>query len=235
MAMRILSIDTSGRFDAVGLIDGHQVLADFVSEAGGNSLEDIILNVDRVLTNSGLTLADVDGLAVGIGPGFWTGVRVGITVGKILAYVTSKPLCGISSLDALAYQARDVPILLCPLVEAGRGNVYGGFYRSEGETVAKEGEYSAGPIEGLLEKIKEPVLFLGEAVELHRQTISEELGPLACFRDSGEGRRGSAIALLALSRLERGESDDALSLVPLYLKEPLAQALLAQERKRQAP
>jgi hypothetical protein len=83
-------------------------------------------------------------------------------------------------------------------------------------------------------KIREPVLFLGEAVELHRQTISEELGPLACFRDSGEGRRGSAIALLALSRFERGESDDALSLVPLYLKEPLAQALLAQERKRQA-
>jgi len=232
--MRILSVDTSGRFDAVGLIDGHLVLEDFVAEAEGNSLEDIILNVDRVLTSSGLTIADVDGLAVGIGPGFWTGVRVGITVGKILAYVTNKPLWGISSLDALAYQARDVPILLCPLVEAGRGNVYGGFYRSEGETVAKEGEYSAGPIGGLLEKIKEPVLFLGEAAHLHRQTISEELGPLASFKDSGEGRRGSAIALLALSRFERGESDDALSLVPLYLKEPLAQALLAQERKRQA-
>lgn len=232
--MRILSVDTSGRFDAVGLIDGHLVLEDFVAEAEGNSLEDIILNVDRVLTNSGLTLADVDGLAVGIGPGFWTGVRVGITVGKILAYVTNKPICGISSLDALAYQARDVPILLCPLVEAGRGNVYAGFYRSDGKTPVKEGEYSAGPIGGLLGKIREPVLFLGEAVELHRQTISEELGPLACFRDSGEGRRGSAIALLALSRFERGESDDALSLVPLYLKEPLAQALLAQERKRQA-
>ena len=233
--MRILSLDTSGRFDAVGLIDGHGVLADFVSEERGNSLEDIILNVDRVVTNSGLTLADVDGLAVGIGPGFWTGVRVGITVGKILAYVTNKPLWGISSLDALAYQARDASILLCPLVEAGRGNVYGGFYRSDGRTLAKEGEYSAGSIKGLLEKIKEPVLFLGEAIELHRQTISEELGSLACFRDSGEGCRGSAIALLALSRFERDESDDAISLVPLYLKEPLAQALLAQERKRQAP
>jgi tRNA threonylcarbamoyladenosine biosynthesis protein TsaB len=232
--MKILSLDTSGRFDAVGLIDGRRVLSDFVAEAEGDSLEDIILNVDRVLTNSGLTLADVDGLAVGIGPGFWTGVRVGITVGKILAYVTGKPLCGISSLDALAYQARDTSILLCPLVEAGRGNVYAGFYRSDGKTLAKEGEYSAGPIEGLLAKIKEPVLFLGKAVELHRQTISTELAPLASFRDSGEGRRGSALALLALSRFERGESDDALSLVPLYLKEPLAQALLAQQRKRQA-
>jgi tRNA threonylcarbamoyladenosine biosynthesis protein TsaB len=232
--MRILSLDTSGRFDAVGLIDGYRVLADFVAEAVGSSLEDIILNVDRVLTDSRLTIADIDGLAVGIGPGFWTGVRVGITVGKILAYVTSKPLCGISSLDALAYQARDLPILLCPLVEAGRGNVYGGFYRSDGKTLAKEGEYSAGPIQGLLERIKEPVLFLGEAAHLHRQTISAELGPRARFKDSDDGRRGSAIALLALSRFERGESDDALSLVPLYLKEPLAQALLARQRKKQA-
>ncbi|MBM4462495.1 MAG: tRNA (adenosine(37)-N6)-threonylcarbamoyltransferase complex dimerization subunit type 1 TsaB [Chloroflexi bacterium] len=232
--MKILSLDTSGRFDAVGLIDGHRVLADFVSEVEGNSLEDIILNIDRVLTDSGLTLTNVDGLAVGIGPGFWTGVRVGITVGKILAYATSKPLCGISSLDALAHQARDTPILICPLVAAGRGNVYGGFYRSDGKTLAKEGECSAGPIEGLLAKIKEPVLFLGEAAHLHRQAIYEKLGSQARFRDSGEGRRGAAMAMLALSRFERGESDDALSLVPLYLKEPLAEALLAQQRKRQA-
>jgi len=232
--MKILSLDTSGRFDAVGLIDGRRVLSDFVAEAEGNSLEDIILNVDRVLTSSGLTLVNVDGLAVGIGPGFWTGVRVGITVGKILAYVTNKPICGISSLDALAYQARDAGILLCPLVEAGRGNVYAGFYRWDGKTLAKESEYSAGPIEGLLEKIKEPVLFLGEAAQLHRQAISQELGPLVSFRDASEILRGSAIASLALSRLERGDSDDALSLVPLYLKEPLAQALLAQQRRRQA-
>ena len=233
--MKILSVDTSGRFDAVALVDGHRTLAEFVGQARNSSLQDIILSIGIVLGKGGLTLAEVDGLAVGIGPGFWTGMRVGLTVGKILAYATGKPLCGISSLDALAYQSRDVSMLLCPVVDAGRGNIYAGLYRSRGEVVAKEGEYSAGPIDGLLDTIEEPVLFLGDAVQAHRQTISERLGPLANFGETGDDHRGRAIALLALARFERGESDDTLSLVPLYLKEPLAQALLAQERKRQAP
>ena len=231
--MRVLSIDTSGRFNAVGLIDGQQILAELVWEASGNSLQDIILNIDRILDKGGLSLADVDGLAVGIGPGSWTGVRVGITVGKILAYATDKPLCGISSFDALAYQAGDVHILLCPLVDAGRGNVYAAFYRSRGETLTRVGQHSAGPIEGLLKTIKEPVLFLGDAVSSHRRTIAAKLGPLASFANNADHQQSCAIALLALSRFERGESDDVLSLVPLYLKEPLAQALLAQERRGQ--
>jgi len=225
--MRILGIDTSSRFNTVGLIDGDHILADFTWEAG-DSLQKIILSIDLVLASGGLTLADVDGLAVGIGPGSWTGVRVGVTVGKILAYATNKPICGVSSLDALAYQARDVPTLLCPLINAGKENVYAAFFRPRGETVVKEGEYYVGDIKGLLKTIKEPALFLGNAAHLYRQIIVEELGPLANYRGEGDVQRGSVIALLALPRFGRGESDDALSISPLYLKESLAQALLAK-------
>jgi tRNA threonylcarbamoyladenosine biosynthesis protein TsaB len=228
--MRILSIDTAGRCDAIGLIDDLRVLADFVGEGTHNSLQDTIINIDAVLGDAGLTLADMDGLAVGIGPGSWTGVRVGITAGKMMAYATHKPICGVSSLDALAYQAGDVAELICPVVHAGRGNIYAAFYRRRGGIAVKEGQYAAGPIEGLLTGVKEPVLFVGEAVQAHRRTISAFLGDLASFMDAREERRGSATALLALPRLQRGESDDVLSLVPLYLKEPLAQALVARKR-----
>ena len=228
--MRILGIDTSSRFNTVGLINNDQILADFIWEARDNSLQKIILNIDLVLRSGGLTLADIDGLAIGIGPGSWTGVRVGVTVGKILAYATNMPICGVSSLDALAYQARDVPTLLCPLIDAGKENVYAAFYRAQRGTIAKESEYYVGDIKKLLEGIREPTLFLGKAAHLYRQIIAEELGPLANYR--GEDiQRGYVIALLALPRLERGESDDTLSLAPLYLKESLAQALLDKEEK----
>ena len=73
--MRVLSIDTPGRWNAVGLIDGDQALGDLVWEARDNSLRDVILNIDLVLESAGLALADVDGLGVGIGPGSWTGER----------------------------------------------------------------------------------------------------------------------------------------------------------------
>jgi tRNA threonylcarbamoyladenosine biosynthesis protein TsaB len=231
--MKILGIDTSSRFNTIGLISGNQILADFTWESG-DSLQKIILNIDLVLRKEGLTLADINGLAVGMGPGSWTGVRVGVTVGKILAYAMNKPICGVSSLDALAYQARDIPILLCPLIDAGKENVYAAFYRPRGETIAKESEYYVGDIKGLLKTIKEPVLFLGKAAYLYRQIIVEELGSLANYRgEVGDVQKGYVIALLALPRFERGESDDALSLAPLYLKESLAQALLAGEKRIQ--
>jgi len=231
--MKILGIDTSSRFNTVGLISGNQILADFAWEAR-DSLQKIILNIDLVLRRGGLTLAEVDGLAVGIGPGSWTGVRVGVTVGKILAYAMNKPICGVSSLDALAYQAKDMPILLCPLIDASKENVYAAFYRPHEETAAKESEYYVGDIKGLLKRIKEPVLFLGKAAYLYRQIIVGELGPLANYRGGvGDVQKGYVIALLALPRFERGESDDTLSLSPLYLKESLAQALLAKREEIQ--
>jgi len=229
--MRVLAIDTSGRFNAVCLMAGDLVVTDLVWEAEGNSLRDIILNIDAALRTGGVSLAELDGLAVGIGPGSWTGVRVGLTVGKMLAFSTARPLCGVSSLDALAYLGKDSRDLLCPLVEAGRGNVYAAFYRARDGSVSRLSEYYAGNIDGLLKMVDEPVVFMGDAVEQHRRRISEELGSLAGCDDSGDNGTGRAIASVASLRFERGESDDALSLSPLYLKEPLAQALLSQQRE----
>jgi len=225
--MKILGIDTSSQLNSVGLVDDEQILSNSAWEAKDNSLQKIIEIIDSVLSSHGLTLADIQGLAVGIGPGSWTGVRVGVTVAKILAYATDKPVCGIPSLDAIAYQAKDISSLLCPFVDAGKETVYSAFYRSPKGTVTRTGEYYVGDVKKLLEKIEEPTLFLGKAAQLYRPIIVEKLGPLANYIDEiDDAPRGSAAALLALPRLKRGESDDALALAPLYLKESAAQALL---------
>src|SRR4030042_2960492 len=146
--MRVLGIDTANLTNTIGLIDGDRMVTDFAWEARDNSLQRIIISTDLVLKRAGLTLAEIDGLAVGIGPGSWTGVRVGVTVAKTLAYAVNKPICGISSLEAIAYQARSASILLCPLVDAGRENVYSAFYRARGNTLAMDGDYSVGNIKG---------------------------------------------------------------------------------------
>ncbi len=229
--MRILGFDTSSPSNTVGLIDGDRVLADLSWEARDNSLQRIILNIDLVLKRGGLTLAEVDGLAVGIGPGSWTGLRVGVTVAKTLAYAANRPVCGISSLEALAYQARSAPGLLCPLIDAGKENIYAAFYRSMGETLARKGEYYVGSIKELTSTIKEPTLFLGKPAHLYRQIIARELGSLANFGSPSDSPSGCVFAWLSLPRFERGNTDDALSLVPLYLKESLAQALLLKQQQ----
>lgn len=229
--MRVLGIDTASRTNSIGLIDGDRVAADFAWDARDSSLQQIIVNTDLVLKRSGLTLAEMDGLAVGIGPGSWTGVRIGVTVAKILAHAVNKPICGISSLEAMAHQSKGASLLLCPLVDAGRENIYAAFYRVRGKELTREGEYYAGTIRGLTERVKEPVMFLGRPAYLYRGVITSEMGALARFGSPSDTPSGSVFASLSLPRFAAGVADDALSLVPLYLGESLAQALL---RKKEA-
>jgi len=89
--MIVLGIDTSAYANAVGISDGDKVLADSLYEARTDSLEQIVANIDATLKSAGLKLADIEGIGVGLGPGSWTGIRVGVTVGKMLAFGTGKP------------------------------------------------------------------------------------------------------------------------------------------------
>ena len=231
--MRILGFDTAASTNTIGLIDDDHFLADYGWEAKDNSLQRIVLNIDLVLKRGGVVLQDIDGLAVGIGPGSWTGVRIGVTVAKTLAYVTGKPLCGVTSFEVLAYQSRSRSIQLCPLVDAGRENVYAAFYRPRANTIVRRGDFYVGDIKGLAAAVKEPTFFLGKPAHLYRQTLTRELGPLASFGSPSESPSGGVFAWIALPRLQKGSTDDALSLAPLYLKESLAQALLLK-RKQEA-
>ena len=105
--MKVLGIDTSGYTNAIGLADGEEVLADRSFSARTDSLEQIVAYIDSTLNNAGLALENIGGIGVGLGPGSWTGIRVGVTVGKMLAFSAGKPVSGISTLEALAYQARN--------------------------------------------------------------------------------------------------------------------------------
>jgi len=232
--MKILGFDTAAPTNTIGLTDDDRMLADYAWEARDNSLQRIILNIDLVLKRGGVALGEIDGLAVGIGPGSWTGAKVGVTVAKTLAYVTNKPLCGVTSFEALSYQSRNTSTQLCPLVHAGKDTVYAALYRPRGKGLVRKGDFYVGDIKGLAGAVKEPTLFLGKPAHLYRQTLSKELGPLASFGSPSDSPSGCAFAWIALPRFRKGNTDDALSLAPLYLKESLAQALLLK-RQQEAP
>jgi len=172
----------------------------------------------------------VQGIGVGLGPGSWTGIRVGVTVGKILAFSTSKPVCGVPTLEVLAYSARNEASLICPIISAGtRDMVYTAFYRARDGNVDRTSEYYVGDVKGLSAMVKEPTVFVGSEAESYSRLISQEIGfSKIRIRAIEAVPSGSAVARLARVRLEQGESDDALSLTPLYLKESTAQAFLGR-------
>ncbi len=128
--MIVLGMDTSGYANAIGIVRDGQILADFIFEARTDSLQKIVANIDATLKGANLTLKDVNGFGVGLGPGSWTGIRVGVTVGKILAYSTGKPVCGVPTLEALAYNANNALAPICAIISVGtKDTVYAAFYR----------------------------------------------------------------------------------------------------------
>ena len=228
--MRVLGIDTSGHTNAIGVVDGDRVLADRVCEARADSLEKIVSNIDSALESAGLALDDMQGFGVGLGPGSWTGIRIGVTVGKILAYSANKPVCGVPTLEALACGAGNIPAPICAIISAGtRDTIYAAFYHTLNGSVTRAGEYYVGNVRGLAEKVKEPVVLIGAEVQLYSKLIVQALDSPSMIIDVVEAvPRGAAVALLAAARLERGESDSTLSLTPLYLKESTAKAFVSR-------
>ena len=232
--MKILGIDTSGYANAIGIVDGERVLADNTFEARSDSLEKIITHIDFVLKSAALTLDDIQGFGVGLGPGSWTGIRMGVTVAKILAYSTNRPLFGISTFEVLAFSAGNVPETVCAIISTGTPDtVYSAFYRRENGKLIRAGDYFVGTLQDLSKKIDKPVVLISSSESYKRDMIVSEPTSLAkIVRTIVESPKGSTIALLAANRHKNGEADDALSLTPLYLKESTARAFTNKYKQK---
>ena len=221
--MIVLGIDTSGYTNAIGVVDGDRVLADRSFDAKTDSLEQIVADIDGTLKSAGLALEDVPGIGVGLGPGSWTGIRVGVTVGKMLAFSAGKPVAGVSTLEALAYRAGDKSDRIWAVVGAGTGaSVYAASYVPADGGLALDGDYFYGDVEALLPKLINPLAIVVSGGETCRRLTG--LLPEGEIIESSPS--GGVVALLANRRLEKGAGDDVLSLTPLYLKESTAKALV---------
>jgi len=223
--MIVLGIDTSGYANAVGVADGEKVLADAIFEAHNNSLQKIVANIEQVLRSVGLALNDVKSIGVGLGPGSWTGIRVGVTVGKILAYSTGKPVAGIPTLDMLTHTARENGTPVCSVINAGaRGAVYAAFYNINNGIASRYGEYYVGDVPGLAKLIGKNTIIAspeaGKFTGILRENISNDIN----LTEFEVLPRGAAAAVLAHRKMAGGVRDDTLSLTPLYLKEYTAKA-----------
>jgi tRNA threonylcarbamoyladenosine biosynthesis protein TsaB len=229
--MIVLGIDTSCYINAVGVVEGSRILADVTYPARTDSLEQIVPNIDATLKSLGLTLKDVQGIGVGLGPGSWTGIRVGVTVGKMLAFGTGRTVCGVPTLEALAFPVRQEAPLICPVIAVGVGDaVYAGLYHSVNNTIKQIGDYYIGDVKGLSSLITGPAVIVGSGV-------TKYVGAIGSLSDRKIKTiealpSGAAVAALAAVRLSRGESDDALALTPLYLKESTARVFVNRYSKK---
>ncbi len=217
--MHILGIDTATMTGSIAISTEDRLIAESTLHSKTTHAERLLSTIDHTLGFAAMTIHDIDGIAVALGPGSFTGLRIGMTTAKSIAYSIQKPIVAIPSLDALATQYLHTTLLICPILDARKKEVYTAFYRNSGADVCRISDYAVITPENLVKDIQEPVLFLGDGVIPYCEQLQSLLGDHAMFADSAHILpRASLIAKLGSDRLLAGDFDDCLALTPLYIR-----------------
>ncbi len=218
-SMIVLGLDTSAGASSVALIDEHGLLGEYFINTGPPHSQRLIFMLDELLKRAGLDLKEIAGLAVAVGPGTFTGLRVGLSTAKGLALGLNISLLSVPTLDALAQAAPYSQHLLCPILDARKKQLYSALYRWEAEGWTKlTPDLLLTPAE-LAAKIDQPVIFLGDAVSEYGEFLQHTLGKQARFAPAHLCfPRAHQVAQLGLRELKAGRTVSAQELVPRYVR-----------------
>jgi tRNA threonylcarbamoyladenosine biosynthesis protein TsaB len=219
----LLAIDTATHMAGLALYDEGKgrVLGEEAWHSANNHTVELMPRVVRLMEHQQLRPVDLTGLAVSLGPGSYTGLRIGLGVAKGLALARDLPIVGVPTLDVVArpHQAQRLPIWA--VLQAGRGRICAAQYRRRRGRWRRQGPLRLTTLDELCDEIEEPGLFCGELDDRDAALIGDRLGPRARVASPAASlRRAAYLAELGWVRLKRGDSDDATALSPIYLQHP---------------
>jgi len=222
--MKVLGIETATGLGGVALIEGETVRAEYRLEMTMTHAERLMVLIDRVLVDNGRSLEDLDALAVSIGPGSFTGLRVGVNTVKGLVIGKPIPVAAVPTLEAMAWNASSGGCVVCPMIDAKKGEVYAALFSCEpGGGLKRIMEDRIISPEALCEHLSKasgpPTVFLGDGASRYRDVLRKRFGSRSVFAPEPlSGALPSMVARLGLQRIERGEASDPRTLVPAYLR-----------------
>jgi tRNA threonylcarbamoyladenosine biosynthesis protein TsaB len=218
--MKILAIDTSTRVGSIAVVEGALLKAQHILNISATHNQRLLPGIERILTDAGWSLDDLDGFAVSLGPGSFTGLRIGLSIVKGLAWATGKPLVGVPTLDALAANVSFVPHKVCPILDARKGEIYTALYRQGDEKIPQRlTAYMAIKPEELVALISETTVLVGDGLLSYGDYLKRELGNrLVLAPPHLSVIYASSVAWLGWHRLQSGEHEDVCSCTPLYVR-----------------
>lgn len=222
--MLILALDSSAAPASAALLEDGKILSEFYINTKQTHSQTLMPMVESVLKLTNKTLDDVTCMAVSAGPGSFTGVRIGVSCVKGLSTTRNIPCAGVSTLRAMAENARQLTGIVCAVMDARCGQVYNALFRAEGGTLTRLCDDRALPIAELLEECKtftEKIYLVGDGAELCYKTFAairaELLQPQLRFQ------RASGVAMAAQEMVENGQTVTPDALMPIYLRLPQAE------------
>ena len=232
--MSILAIDTASSVSSVAVARAGKLAAEVSVEAGHTHSETLLSHIEGALAFAGVEKAALAGVAVSIGPGSFTGLRIGLATAKAIAYGLGIPLVGVSTLAALALAFPLAGIYTLALMDAQKGNAYAGLYEWQDGALHEVQPVHVAPLAEAIEEaasLGRPVLLVGELAQKKRARLENLPANVTLAPAHLAAARASHVAQLGLSRLAAGESDDVMTLEPFYIRRSEAEVLW---EKRQA-
>lgn len=226
--MLICSVDSSATPASVCLLEDDRIIAEYYLNTGFTHSQTLMAMLESVLKISGKSADDIDLYAVNSGPGSFTGVRIGVSAVKGMAYALEKPCVEVSTLESMAYNLLGSHTIVCACMDARRRQVYHGLFRVDGDKIERLCDDTAIAVDDLLSFLPdhEEIILVGDGAELVAQSTDDPLITLA--PPNLRYQRASSVALAAVEKYNRGEVVSPAALMPRYLR--LSQA----ERERNA-
>jgi tRNA threonylcarbamoyladenosine biosynthesis protein TsaB len=217
----VLGIETSTPQTSVALGSERGILAEVVISSGRSNHELVAPAIENVLAWGKVELSSVAGIAVGVGPGLFTSLRVGVETAKTLSQVLKVPILGIASLDILAFSVRHSRRPIVAAVDARRGEVFYCIYRPMPGGVGRLGGFAVAKPERVVAEIQalaEEVLLVGDGAVAYREVFDQLGAAHDTVAASASRPMASSLVELAAPRFEREEHDDLYEVVPTYLR-----------------
>ena len=229
--MKILALDSSGMAASVAVVEDENMLAEYTVNYKKTHSQTLLPMLDAAVQMVQLKLDTIDAIAVASGPGSFTGLRIGSATAKGLGLALDKPIIGVPTTQAMAYNLFGAGGVVCPIMDARRNQVYTGIYGFKNGHLEILEDQMAADIYQVIEKLnalKRPVIFTGDGISVYREMIDQNIQVPAEYAPAHLNRqRASAVAALAMEYLKEGRVQTAAEHRPEYLR--MSQA----ERERQ--
>ncbi|WP_249871592.1 tRNA (adenosine(37)-N6)-threonylcarbamoyltransferase complex dimerization subunit type 1 TsaB [Oceanobacillus saliphilus] len=229
--MNILAIDTSNQVLGVSLLKDDQIIGEIMTNLSKNHSVRLMPAIERLMGEVSLKPEELDKIVVAKGPGSYTGVRIGISTAKTMAWALNIPVVGVSSLEVLAYQGRFFNDYICPFFDARRGLVFTGLYKWKNNqllNVLDENNLLMDDVLKKLEKEQKKVLFLSPDISVYKEAIHQSLGELAVIPEGPyHVPQAGHLGLAGMAK----EVTSTHELTPNYLRLAEAEANWLKEQK----
>ena len=224
--MKILAVDTSATAASVAVAEENKLIGEFSINTALTHSQTLMPMVDVLLKNTGLSVNDINAVAVNAGPGSFTGVRIGVAAVKGIAFPKNLPCVSVSTLESMAYNMLGNDCVVCSVMDARCSQVYNALFRVKGCTVTRmtdDRALSLTDLKNELRNINEKVVLVGDGAVLCSKFLGEELENIMLAPFNNRIQTASSVAYAAFEKINNGETVKADELMPVYLRLPQAQ------------